>query len=498
MKHMKLIKLFQNPFFWLGLILIFGFLLRLYKIDNPIADWHSWRQADTAAVARNFYQEGFNPLYPKYDDMSAVAEDSLQNPNRYRFVEFPIYNSIVYFAYLLNGGVKESLARLVSVFISLGSTIFLFLIVKKYWGNFSALLSAAIFTLLPFNIYFSRVILPEPTLVFFCLGMFFFTDLWIWQNKHKFFLLSAIFTAGAFLIKPTAIFYLLPLFYVYLQKEKKIWPVSKRYFVWAVLAFLPFILWRLWIIQHPEGIPAFDWLLNGDGIRFKPVFWKWILGERIGKEILSVAGTILLSFGLLIKPKMGQGALLHLLAASMFLYLIIFATGNVRHDYYQILIIPPLAIFVARGFTLLWQGVDNLIPRLFTVPLACLLLLLTFYLGWGEVKGLYQINNSVILEAGQYANKILLKDAKVIAPYNGDTAFLYQINRSGWPFVPFAVKDMVGSMGATSYVSVSYDAKTVWLMKRYQVVAENPKFVILDLTKLNPQYLKDSEKEPAS
>ncbi|MBI4037003.1 hypothetical protein HY385_01115, partial [Candidatus Daviesbacteria bacterium] len=334
--------------------------------------------------------------------------------------------------------------------------------------------------------------------VFFCLGMFYFSDLWIWQNKRSQFFLSIIFTALAFLIKPTAIFYLLPLLYVYWQKEKKVWPIPKRYFIWAVSSFLPFILWRLWMMQHPEGIPPSGWLLNGDGIRFKPVFWKWILGERIGKEILSVAGVILLFLGLLIKPKIGQGTLLHFLAASMFLYLLTFATGNVRHDYYQILIIPPLAIFVARGFVLLWQGADNLIPRLFTIPLSCLLLFLTFYLGWGEVRGLYQINNPIILEAGQYANKILPKNAKVIAPYNGDTAFLYQTNRAGWPFVPFAVKDMVRSMGATSYVSVTYDAKTKWLMQRYQVIEANPKFVILDLTKLNPKYLKDNEKEPSS
>jgi len=34
----------------LSIILILGFTVRLYKIGNPIADWHSWRQADTASV----------------------------------------------------------------------------------------------------------------------------------------------------------------------------------------------------------------------------------------------------------------------------------------------------------------------------------------------------------------------------------------------------------------------------------------------------------------
>ena len=38
----------------LFLILFLALILRLYKIDIPLADFHSWRQADTAAVARNF------------------------------------------------------------------------------------------------------------------------------------------------------------------------------------------------------------------------------------------------------------------------------------------------------------------------------------------------------------------------------------------------------------------------------------------------------------
>src|SRR3989304_6819731 len=78
----------------LSIILILAFVVRLYKINRPIADWHSWRQADTAAVARNFIKEGFNPLIPKYDDMSSQA-NGLDNPKRYRFVEFPVYNLIV-------------------------------------------------------------------------------------------------------------------------------------------------------------------------------------------------------------------------------------------------------------------------------------------------------------------------------------------------------------------------------------------------------------------
>lgn len=493
---MKIIKIFTNPLFFLGIILIIGFSVRLYKIDIPVADWHSWRQADTAAVSRNFFKDGFTPFIPKYDNMIGESDNAGPNPNRYRFVEFPIYNSIVYFAYLLNNGVDEKLARLVSIFFSLGSTIFLFLIAKKYWDTFTALVASFTFSVLPFNIYFSRVILPEPSLVFFSLGMFYFTAKWIEEDKRILFLLSIIFAALAFLTKPIAIFYLLPLLYLIFQKEKRIWPISRRYYLWAALAVAPYFAWKIWMSQFPEGIPASGWLLNGNGIRFKPAFWRWILGDRFGREILTVTGSVLFFIGLFIKPILREGILLHLFIASSLLYLIVIATGNVQHDYYQVFIVPALALGFSRGFVLFLRGVNDFIPRIYTIPFVLLFFVLTFYFGWNEVKGLYQVNNGVIVETGKYVDKVLPKNAVVVAPYQGDTAFLYQTNRPGWAMVPLPIKDLIDRYGATYYVSVNYDAKTKWVMGKYTVIEENPKFVIVDLTKENVDFYKHYSPEP--
>src|SRR3989338_4762106 len=81
-------------------ILLASFGVRLYKIDNPIADWHSWRQADTAAVARNFDKFGFTPFLPSYDDLSSV-QSGKENPRGYRLVEFPLYQTVGYFSFKL-------------------------------------------------------------------------------------------------------------------------------------------------------------------------------------------------------------------------------------------------------------------------------------------------------------------------------------------------------------------------------------------------------------
>ncbi len=488
-------KIIKNPLFWLGIILIIGFVVRLYKIDTPLADWHSWRQADTAAVARNFFKEGYTPFIPKYDDMSGVAENPVPNPNRYRFVEFPIYNSLIYFSYIINGGVDIKLARFISILMSLGSITFLYLIVRRQWDTLTGLISALVFAILPYNIFYSRVILPEPTLIFFSLGMLYFTDLWIWKNSRGFYFLSIFFTACAFLIKPVAIFYLLPLIYSYCKKEGKLWPIPRRYYLWIVLSFMPFVAWRMWMLNFPEGIPASNWLFNGNHIRFRPAFWRWIFGDRLGREILTMAGTFLFFFGLIKQPDKG-GYLLHLLALSSFLYLFIFATGNVTHDYYQTLIVPALSIFVAYGLINLFRGFNGIIPRLYTIPLGLLMLSLTLYLGWYEIKGLYQINNGVIVEAGEFADKILPKSAIVVAPYGGDTAFLYQTNRHGFAYSVLPVVDLVKTYGVHYYISVDYNDKTNWVIRNFKVIEKNPKFVIADLTEPIVTPGATLEKEP--
>ena len=77
MNNIVRIKKFIVPeYLILSLILVIAFFLRLYKINNPLADWHSFRQADTAAVTRYYVENGIDLLNPRYHDVSARAYSS--------------------------------------------------------------------------------------------------------------------------------------------------------------------------------------------------------------------------------------------------------------------------------------------------------------------------------------------------------------------------------------------------------------------------------------
>ena len=287
------------------LIILLAFVLRLYRINAPLADWHSWRQADTSAVSRNFIKRGFDLLHPRFDDLSNVPS-GLENPEGYRFVEFPFYNALQAFFYRTFPFFGlEVWGRLISIFFSLGSLIFLYLIVKKYLGERVALLSAFFFAILPFNIYYSRVTLPEPMMLMTSLGMVYFFDKWI--NQASSILLAVIFAALSFLLKPFTLVFLLPIAYLGWRR----WQFNKLKWFFLFLCFfvslLPPAWWRWWMNHFPEGIPVYEWLFNEAGIRFKGAFFYWIFAERIGKLILGYWGLILLGLGLAIKPNKKEG-----------------------------------------------------------------------------------------------------------------------------------------------------------------------------------------------
>lgn len=48
-------------------ILLLAFAARSYHLDFPVSGFQAWRQADTAAMARNYYKQGFHFLYPQVD-----------------------------------------------------------------------------------------------------------------------------------------------------------------------------------------------------------------------------------------------------------------------------------------------------------------------------------------------------------------------------------------------------------------------------------------------
>jgi 4-amino-4-deoxy-L-arabinose transferase-like glycosyltransferase len=459
-----------------------GFFVRLYKIDNPIADWHSWRQADTASVTQIYVQKGINLLIPRYADISSI-QSRIDNPNGYRMVEFPFYNAISALAVnTFSNFSLEVWSRLVTILCALITSFFLYLIGKRFLGKVGGILSSFFYLLIPFNIYFTRVILPDPMGVMFGVIALWFFIKFFDDSGDIYLYLSAIFFALMILIKPYLGFYLFPVFYLSASKFglKTILKNKKlilKTITFLAIVFIPFIVWRWWESKFPAGIPLFWWAFNGNGIRFHPAFWNWIFGERLGHLILGSFGLIPFIFGVL-NTKV-KNRFIHWFLFGTLFYFIAVASANVMHDYYQILIIPVVSLTLASGSVYLWnQQVFNKILTRLLLVFSVGIMLIT---GWYQVKGNYVINHWEIIEAGKAIDTIAPKDALVVAPYVGDTAFLYQTKRSGWPVIDSSI-DTIIKEGASYYVSVDLgSADTKMIESRFKTVEKTDKYIIIDL-----------------
>ena len=203
------------------------------------------------------------------------------------------------------------------------SSVFIFLLLKRKVSQTAGFLGMIFFLFLPYNIFFTRVILPENLMVTLTLGALLLFDL-------NLLTLGAVVGALAILVKPVALFFFLPLVIKHWRR--------------IIVMLLPLWPGEFGKRDFLVGIPANLWLLNGNGIRFKGAFFQWIFGERIGHLILGSWGVYPLIEGLLT-----MGGYWVWWVVGALLYLFTFATGNVHHDYYQIPIIPIISILLALG-----------------------------------------------------------------------------------------------------------------------------------------------------
>lgn len=488
-KNTKIKKNGNGSFAKIDFLLIFVLILialvfRLYKINTPLADHHSWRQADTAAVARNFIKEGFNLLTPKFDDLSNIPSGK-DNPQGYRMVEFPLYNAIFAFLYRYFPFFSlEIYGRLVSVLSSLIIIFIIYYLVYKEEGRLAAFFSSLIFSVMPFFVFYSRVILPEMTAVALALlSLLFF---YLYQKKEKIKSLLLLFFgtfsfALALLIKPTTIFYSLPIVYLFIKKYN--FEIIKKpavYFFFFV-SLTPFLIWRIWILNYPEGIPASEWLFFSvntyrgvEPIFFKPAFFRWIFKERLAELILGNYLLVFFILGFLKRPK--RSFLFFWLGLASIIYLFTFQGGNVQHDYYQIIILPALAILIGIGINFFLS--EKVFFPILNWITTLIIILMSFFFSFYEVKNFYQYPQDLITTAN-IIKTLTKEDEKIITDRLGDTTLLYLSERRGYPAITDDLETL--KKKGAQYLVTDKNELANELKNQYQLIFESNRIYIFKL-----------------
>src|SRR5512144_1757882 len=141
----------------LALVLALGLVLRLVHLGAPILGVHSWRQADTAAMARNFHENGYRFAHPQVDWGGA-------GPG-YVESELPAFPYAVALAYGAVG-VHEAWGRLLAALLSTLTVYLLYRVARDALEDDMAALAAAFFfAVLPLTVYYGRAFMPEAAML---------------------------------------------------------------------------------------------------------------------------------------------------------------------------------------------------------------------------------------------------------------------------------------------------------------------------------------------
>lgn len=190
--------------FWaLAAICLVGLLFRLKGIDSPFVDFHGWRQGDTAAVARYFYEREFNLLRPQLPYYGA--------PPNYAELEFSLVPAITAGLYYIFGETPW-VARTVIILFSLWSLVSVYRIGAHFWGLWPGLVAALTMAVQPFYVYFSRSFQPDVPMIALTLAAL--ADFLVWSREGSLFHArrGCLWLTLAVLVKPPAAIVYLPLF----------------------------------------------------------------------------------------------------------------------------------------------------------------------------------------------------------------------------------------------------------------------------------------------
>lgn len=336
----------QAPFTTLHkIILIVIFIvatgIRSCDFDDPPLDFHPARQLHSALMARGFYLEAGGQLPGETDEyMHEAMMRGMQEP----WIEPPIMEKITAFAYQLAGDADLRIPRGIAVFFwILGGIGLVFLTA----GSFSAagvIAVCAFYLFFPYNVIASRSFQPESLML--CLIIWGLYALVNWFERPGFW--RAVLAGGligmAILVKQVAVFPLVLAGFTLIVSQKSLRILLRRsdFRVFSALAIIPVAAYNVW------GIWGAGFLRQQFRGRFflaelvNPAFYvRWI---RMIDQVFAVAFFILTMVGLLVVKNSRLRTLCLGYMGGYVLYGLALPHHIGTHDYYQLLIMPVIAI----------------------------------------------------------------------------------------------------------------------------------------------------------
>jgi len=390
------------------LIILLALAVRLVAINAPYTSTHWIKQLQIAPIAKNFYEDGYNILWPETDY-------SADRPG-YIEIEFQLVTFLTALLYPIFG-IHEWVGRAVTISFSIGSLILIYALLRRYLGDRPATFGLLFIAFTPSNWYYSRVLMSEPLMLFFSIGVVYFFSLWLGvprsapqpTRRALYFGLAVLCGALAFLIKLPTLVLAIPLLFIVLPAVAYYHyahvNIGAHYFTVGV-GFGGGMWASLEHFLHPGNYS--------------------LMMQRLLKDHLTAVGFVLLPVGLLAYDDRGRFRwnLFHIWLGAIFLYFIVVSGGNLRQTYYQLPLLLPASGLIGLG----WDRISRLknVSGLLTPLLVALFLVLAV---WG-VQPFYEEHLPVIAAAADLDQIDPGKRPVIVFPPG--FGCLYYFERPGW------------------------------------------------------------------
>jgi hypothetical protein len=434
----KLLNIFRNvinqkPALILIIILIIHFLAHLIGISDPPNGYHAWRESDTAAVSEAFYKETKNIFEPKTHqrkDKSGITG-----------MEFPIYNyvtALLYHVFGFHHYVPRTLSILIGIIGLLG--IYFLSIILFNDDRTLALLAVFLTICSPLFFFFTRKIQPDIIVFTSSIWAFYFFIKAEIQNLTFYHIVALLLVVLAALVKPTALVIGLPMLIfllTYRFKGKFLKIFQLKYIVFLIASIAIPLAWNFYTRYLNEKYGLHPYYLGGNQIAywlvtnwsgfFSRIFMSWLF-----ELFLGIPATIGLIIGIVYWRKFSQQLYIlgwWILGCYLMFFMVSEHMSN-YHDYYGLIVVPPLMIMASFFFTKI-LGSGNKLLRIF----AFLLLIGAAIYTYPRIDQRYgSFKQKDFLAMRALADKYIPSESRITVEDSSPSIQLYRLGRFGWTF----------------------------------------------------------------
>ncbi|HVH29836.1 MAG TPA: glycosyltransferase family 39 protein [Vicinamibacterales bacterium] len=326
----------------LGFVLLFGFCARAATYKAPLLDHHAWRQADTAAIARNFYREGLNPLYPQIDQ---------RGDQRFGYVE----TGLELFAFLVAAlarlvGFTPEIGRLLSALLFVCSCLMMWRFVRHRYGEECGIVAAFLYAFgFPLLLWAERSFMNESLLVCLSIASLLSAQRYLEQRRGRDLLWLILGTSLVGAIKLPYLIVWAPIAGLFLEVDgSRAWRGPLLLMMFANLVAAGAWYWHAHQLATITGLSfGMTDKLFDPAVVFSMSFPR-VMASRLMKDILGPVGVVGALGGLWYGLRERRWCEAFGIAGFV-AYLVLVAGGNYIHDYYQLAVMPVAPSLVSFG-----------------------------------------------------------------------------------------------------------------------------------------------------